>query len=126
MAEGGRVSDLARADLGSVALRVPGSRLARDVLAAAGCPVAAPSANRSGRVSPTDVDHVLGDLDGRIAAEEARAKLGEVGLSVPVTGPMMTGTWPTAMHPGSAGAAGESAHDGAGDGDLCLRRSRAT
>ena len=44
-------------------------------------------------------------LDGRIAAEEARAKLGEVGLSVPVTGPMMTGTWPTAMHPGSAGAA---------------------
>jgi L-threonylcarbamoyladenylate synthase len=68
VAEGGRVSDLARAGLGSVALRVPGSRLARDVLAAAGCPVAAPSANRSGRVSPTDVDHVLGDLDGRIAA----------------------------------------------------------
>ncbi|WP_425463284.1 L-threonylcarbamoyladenylate synthase [Methylobacterium terricola] len=68
VAAGGRVCDLARAGLPSVALRVPGSRLARDVLAAAGCPVAAPSANRSGRVSPTDADHVLGDLDGRIAA----------------------------------------------------------
>ncbi|AWB23169.1 threonylcarbamoyl-AMP synthase [Methylobacterium currus] len=62
-----RVCDLARAGLPSVALRVPGSALARKVLAAAGCPVAAPSANRSGRVSPTEVDHVLGDLDGRIA-----------------------------------------------------------
>ncbi|TGE02728.1 L-threonylcarbamoyladenylate synthase [Methylobacterium nonmethylotrophicum] len=67
-AEGGRVCDLARAGLPSVALRVPGSALARDILAAAGCPVAAPSANRSGRVSPTDADHVLGDLDGRISA----------------------------------------------------------
>ncbi|MFH6785972.1 MULTISPECIES: L-threonylcarbamoyladenylate synthase [Methylobacterium] len=67
-AEGGRVCDLARAGLPSVALRVPGSALARAVLTAAGCPVAAPSANRSGRVSPTDADHVLGDLDGRIAA----------------------------------------------------------
>ncbi|WP_438823089.1 L-threonylcarbamoyladenylate synthase [Methylobacterium frigidaeris] len=67
-ADTARVCDLARAGLPSVALRVPGSALAREVLAAAGCPVAAPSANRSGRVSPTEVDHVLGDLDGRIAA----------------------------------------------------------
>ncbi|KMO22000.1 translation factor Sua5 [Methylobacterium platani JCM 14648] len=67
-AAGGRVCDLARAGLPSVALRVPGSALARAVLAAAGCPVAAPSANRSGRVSPTQADHVLGDLAGRIAA----------------------------------------------------------
>ncbi|AWN52330.1 L-threonylcarbamoyladenylate synthase [Methylobacterium sp. 17Sr1-1] len=68
VAVGGTVCDLARAGLSSVALRVPGSALARAVLAAAGRPVAAPSANRSGRVSPTEVDHVLGDLDGRIAA----------------------------------------------------------
>ncbi len=68
VAEGGRVCDLARAGLGSVALRVPDSVVARAVLTAAGCPVAAPSANRSGRVSPTEADHVLGDLDGRIAA----------------------------------------------------------
>ena len=65
---GTRVCDLARAGLPSVALRVPSNPLARDLLAAVGRPVAAPSANRSGRVSPTRADHVLADLDGRIAA----------------------------------------------------------
>ena len=67
-AGGTRVCDLARAGLPSVALRVPSNPLARDLLAAVGRPVAAPSANRSGRVSPTRADHVLADLDGRIAA----------------------------------------------------------
>ncbi|WP_407524843.1 L-threonylcarbamoyladenylate synthase [Methylobacterium oryzisoli] len=67
-AAGGRVCDLARAGLPSVALRVPAAPLARDLLARVGRPVAAPSANRSGRVSPTAAAHVLGDLDGRIAA----------------------------------------------------------
>ena len=65
---GTRVCDLARAGLPSVALRVPGHALARDLLAAVGRPVAAPSANRSGRVSPTCAGHVLEDLSGRIAA----------------------------------------------------------
>ncbi|MFE1600882.1 L-threonylcarbamoyladenylate synthase [Methylobacterium sp. ID0610] len=63
-----RVSDLARAGLDSVAIRVPASPLAHALLTQVGRPVAAPSANRSGRVSPTAADHVLGDLDGRIAA----------------------------------------------------------
>jgi L-threonylcarbamoyladenylate synthase len=62
------VSDLARAGLDSVGLRVPAHALAHALLKATGRPVAAPSANRSGRVSPTDADHVLGDLDGRIDA----------------------------------------------------------
>lgn len=62
------VSDLARAGLDSVGLRVPAHPLAHALLEAAGRPIAAPSANRSGRVSPTDADHVLGDLDGRIDA----------------------------------------------------------
>ncbi|MBB3903456.1 L-threonylcarbamoyladenylate synthase [Methylobacterium brachythecii] len=64
----GTVCDLARAGLPSVALRVPGDPIARAVLARVGRPIAAPSANRSGRVSPTSAEHVLGDLDGRIAA----------------------------------------------------------
>ena len=68
VAPGGTVCELARAGLDSVALRVPGHGLARDLLARVGRPVAAPSANRSGRVSPTRADHVLADLDGRIAA----------------------------------------------------------
>ncbi|WP_342151176.1 L-threonylcarbamoyladenylate synthase [Methylorubrum sp. SB2] len=67
-APGGTVCELARAGLDSVALRVPGHGIARDLLARVGRPVAAPSANRSGRVSPTSADHVLADLDGRIAA----------------------------------------------------------
>ncbi len=65
---GTRVCELARAGLPSVALRVPGSEPARALLAAFGRPVAGPSANRSGRVSPTRAAHVLEDLNGRIAA----------------------------------------------------------
>ncbi len=48
-----RVCDLARAGLDSVAVRVPGHARARAVIAAFGRPVVAPSANRSGRPSPT-------------------------------------------------------------------------
>ncbi|SFD00678.1 L-threonylcarbamoyladenylate synthase [Bosea sp. CRIB-10] len=62
------VCSLARAGLDSVALRVPSHPVAHAVLQAAGRPIAAPSANRSGRVSPTQAEHVLVDLDGRIDA----------------------------------------------------------
>ena len=62
------VCDLARAGLPSVALRVPGSAPARALLTAFGRPLAGPSANRSGRVSPTRAAHVLEDLGGRIGA----------------------------------------------------------
>ena len=53
VADGDAVCDLARAGLDSVAIRVPGHPLARAVIAALGRPVVAPSANRSGRPSPT-------------------------------------------------------------------------
>jgi L-threonylcarbamoyladenylate synthase len=62
------VSELARAGLASVALRVPAHPLARDLISRAGLPIAAPSANRSGRVSPTEAAHVAQDLDGCIDA----------------------------------------------------------
>ncbi len=65
-ATGGRVCDLACAGLGSVAVRVPAHPVARALIAAAGVPIAAPSANRSGRVSPTTAAHVAADLAGRI------------------------------------------------------------
>lgn len=64
----GRVCDVARAGLDSIALRVPAHPVAQALLRAAARPVVAPSANRSGRISPTRADHVAGDLDGRIAA----------------------------------------------------------
>ena len=65
-AAGCPVSDLALAGLDSVGLRVPAHPLAHELLAAFGAPVVAPSANRSGHVSPTSAAHVLGDLRGRI------------------------------------------------------------
>jgi L-threonylcarbamoyladenylate synthase len=60
------VADLALAGLDSVAVRVPAHPVARALLAAFDGPVVAPSANRSGHVSPTDATHVLADLRGRI------------------------------------------------------------
>jgi L-threonylcarbamoyladenylate synthase len=60
------IADLALAGLDTVALRVPGHPLARRLLAAFGRPIVAPSANRSGHVSPTSAAHVLADLRGRI------------------------------------------------------------
>ncbi|AXK83429.1 threonylcarbamoyl-AMP synthase [Pseudolabrys taiwanensis] len=60
------VSDLALAGLDSVALRVPDHPVAHALLTAFAGPVVAPSANRSGHVSPTTAAHVLSDLRGRI------------------------------------------------------------
>jgi L-threonylcarbamoyladenylate synthase len=60
------VADLALAGLDSVAVRVPAHRIAHALLAAFNGPVVAPSANRSGHVSPTSAAHVLADLRGRI------------------------------------------------------------
>ncbi len=60
------VADLATAGLDSIAVRVPDHPLARAILTAFGRPVVAPSATRSGHVSPTTAPHVLADLRGRI------------------------------------------------------------
>ncbi len=62
------VALLAGAGLETLAVRVPAHPAALRLLRAVGRPVAAPSANRSGEVSPTTAEHVLAGLDGRIAA----------------------------------------------------------
>lgn len=61
------VASIATAGLDTIALRVPGHRAMQALLAATGAPLAAPSANASGGVSPTKAGHVLASLDGRIA-----------------------------------------------------------
>lgn len=61
------VASIATAGLATIALRVPGHRAMQALLAASGAPLAAPSANASGGVSPTRASHVLATLDGRIA-----------------------------------------------------------
>ncbi|MGR4893436.1 L-threonylcarbamoyladenylate synthase [Sphingopyxis sp. LARHCG72] len=61
------VASIATAGLDTIAIRVPGHRAMQALLAESGAPLAAPSANASGRVSPTKAGHVLASLDGRIA-----------------------------------------------------------
>ncbi len=61
------VADLATAGLDTVALRVPSHPVARALIRAAGRPIAAPSANRSGHVSPTTAAHVGADLGDKVA-----------------------------------------------------------
>lgn len=61
------VASIATAGLDTIALRVPGHRAMQALLAETGAPLAAPSANASGRVSPTKAEHVLASLGGRIA-----------------------------------------------------------
>ncbi|MCB1494563.1 MAG: threonylcarbamoyl-AMP synthase [Bauldia sp.] len=61
------IADLATAGLDTVAIRVPAHPVAGALLATLDRPIAAPSANRSGHVSPTTADHVAADLGGGVA-----------------------------------------------------------
>jgi len=60
------LSLLVSAGLDTAALRAPTHAIARALITAAGVPIAAPSANRAGSVSPTAAAHVVGELDGRV------------------------------------------------------------
>ena len=64
--EGARIAPAVTAGLPTIALRCPAHPVMRAVLAATGLPLAAPSANRSGAVSPTTAAHVAASLAGRI------------------------------------------------------------
>ena len=62
------VPEAVTAGLDTVGMRCPAHKLCRDIIAAAGVPVAAPSGNTSGRPSPTTAQHMLEDMDGKIEA----------------------------------------------------------
>ena len=94
-----RVALLASAGLDTLAVRVPAHATARALLRAVGRPVAAPSANRSGRVSPTTAAHVLRELDGRIAAV---LDAGRCPIGVESTVLDLTGERPVLLRPGGA------------------------
>ncbi len=66
--ENAGISKLVTAGLGTVAVRMPDHPVGQGLLSAFGGPVAAPSANLSGRISPTTAAHVLAGLDRRIDA----------------------------------------------------------
>ena len=62
------IPDEVTAGLDTVAIRMPSHPVARKIIKAAGVPLAAPSANTSGRPSPTTAAHVMHDMDGKIDA----------------------------------------------------------
>jgi L-threonylcarbamoyladenylate synthase len=83
------VADLATAGLDTIALRVPANSVAQGLLRAAGVPIAAPSANRSGHVSPTTAAHVAADLGERVAMilDGGATTIGLESTVVDATGP---------------------------------------
>ena len=83
--DGHGIASLVTAGLDTIALRVPGNPEAQELLAAFGGPVAAPSANPSGRISPTTATHVLAGLDGNIDAVLDGGKCA-VGLESTIVG----------------------------------------
>ena len=90
------LSPLVTAGSNSVALRVPGHALAQSLLQEFAGPIAAPSANISGRISPTEASHVLAGLSGRIDAVLDGGPT-EVGLESTIVG--LVGR-PTLLRPG--------------------------
>jgi L-threonylcarbamoyladenylate synthase len=81
----------------TVAVRVPAHPLAHRLIAAAGTPVAAPSANRFGHTSPTTAQHVLADLAGRI---DGLVDGGPATIGVESTVLDLTTSVPTLLRPG--------------------------
>lgn len=84
--------------LDTVAVRMPSDPVANRLIALAGVPVAAPSANTSGRPSPTTAQHVLQDMDGKI---EMIIDGGAVGIGVESTIVDVSVDVPTVLRPGA-------------------------
>jgi L-threonylcarbamoyladenylate synthase len=82
------VAELATAGLDTIAVRIPSHPVAQALLSAANLPIAAPSANRSGHVSPTTAAHVEADLGDRVALilDGGPAPLGLESTVVDATG----------------------------------------
>ena len=91
------VADLATAGLDTIAIRIPAHPVAQALLAAARMPIAAPSANRSGHVSPTTAAHVADDLGDRVSVI-LDAGPTDIGLESTIVG--MTATAPVLLRAG--------------------------
>ena len=91
------VPDGTTGGLPTVAIRMPSHPIAQELIRTSGVSIAAPSANTSGRPSPTTAQHVWEDMDGRI---EMILDGGAVGSGIESTIVDMTGTIPTILRPG--------------------------
>ena len=83
--------------LDTVAVRMPAHPGARELIAEAGVPVAAPSANISGRPSPTKAEHVIEDMDGKV---DMVIDGGSVGIGIESTIIDLTSSSPVILRPG--------------------------
>ena len=95
------VPDTVTGGLDTVAVRMPSNPVARDFIAKCGVPIAAPSANRSGRPSPTTAQHVYDDLCGRI---EYILDGGQCSIGIESTVVDFSGAKPRILRSGGVGA----------------------
>ena len=92
-----RIPDLVTAGRETVGVRIPRVNIARRLIEAVGRPIAAPSANRSTRISPTLAAHVLQDMDGRI---DLILDSGQTALGLESTVVDLTSRPPRVLRPG--------------------------
>lgn len=85
------------AGLDTVGIRIPSNEIARELIRLSGLPVAAPSANISGKPSPTRIEHVIEDMDGRVDVI-VKGEQCQVGLESTVID--VTGEIPVILRPG--------------------------
>ncbi len=97
MPRGAEVADECCAGLDTVGIRMPSHPVAREVIRRSGCAFAAPSANLSGRPSPTNAQDVLADMDGRLPLI---LDGGECAVGVESTVVSVVGPKPTLFRPG--------------------------
>ena len=91
------IPDATTGGLDTVGIRLPDTQIARELIEAAGCPIAAPSANISGRPSPTKAQHVIDDLSGKI---DAIVKGDDCRVGIESTVLDVTGDTPVILRPG--------------------------
>ena len=115
--KGSAIASLVTAGLDTIAIRVPAHRAMQALLRSTGKPLAAPSANASGAISPTCAAHVLATLDGRIAAilDDGPSTAGIESTIIGLAGParlLRPGPIPNRAIEAVLGSALEAAGDG--------------
>ncbi|MEG0250407.1 MAG: L-threonylcarbamoyladenylate synthase [Peptostreptococcus sp.] len=91
------IPDRTSGGLDTVAIRMPSDEVARRIIKAAGVPIAAPSANISGKPSPTKAEHIIEDMNGRV---DAILIGGECNFGVESTIVDLSGDYPLVLRPG--------------------------